>query len=289
MNKHSTKLSQKSACHDLAMVRVQEAAVGREEMSARFVEVHSVRDDHMSSPIFQIKSPLFWVCVIVSFALHAGISADCFAQENAATEQTTSVLDDKTSEGQVPVWLGDARLRDHAANVYLLETEPRGTEHQVEEQLHELVVRTTMKHFSKQWSERDIRRAITLIEDELDEAVYENRKAILPYEDTYTQEVAKELNLPSASFFKGYVQLDYTEAVAERIELALRNLQLRDRLAYSGLMAISLCGSLFVLFGYLRLNHATRGFYAGRLQLASALLIGALASLVVFLWLTFLA
>ena len=41
---------------------------------------------------------------------------------------------------------------------------------------------------------------------------------------------------------------------------------LSNRLLMTGAMVIVLLGQLSVLFGYLKINHATRGFYSGRLQ-----------------------
>ena len=41
---------------------------------------------------------------------------------------------------------------------------------------------------------------------------------------------------------------------------------LSNRLLLTGTLVVVLLGQLSVLFGYLKINHATRGFYSGRLQ-----------------------
>ena len=41
---------------------------------------------------------------------------------------------------------------------------------------------------------------------------------------------------------------------------------LHNRLLMTAALVIVLLGQLSVLFGYLKINHATRGFYSGRLQ-----------------------
>ena len=41
---------------------------------------------------------------------------------------------------------------------------------------------------------------------------------------------------------------------------------LTNRLLMTGTLVVVLLGQLSVLFGYLKINHATRGFYSGRLQ-----------------------
>lgn len=60
--------------------------------------------------------------------------------------------------------------------------------------------------------------------------------------------------------------------------------RIRDRLVAIGLVGGTLLALLGVLFGYLRLDHATRGFYCARLQMlagiCSALILGACY----FLW-----
>ena len=56
------------------------------------------------------------------------------------------------------------------------------------------------------------------------------------------------------------------------------NTMLRERLLLTGTVLGVLLGQLAVLCGYLNANHATRGFYSGRLQS-----IAAVASIAVFL------
>lgn len=46
--------------------------------------------------------------------------------------------------------------------------------------------------------------------------------------------------------------------------------RLSNRLLLTGTLVVVLLGQLSVLFGYLKINHATRGFYGGRLQSFSA-------------------
>lgn len=40
----------------------------------------------------------------------------------------------------------------------------------------------------------------------------------------------------------------------------------KKRMALVGAASFAILGAILILFGYFRLNHATRGFYAGRLQ-----------------------
>lgn len=45
---------------------------------------------------------------------------------------------------------------------------------------------------------------------------------------------------------------------------------LSNRLLLTGTLVVVLLGQLSVLFGYLKIDHATRGFYSGRLQSVAA-------------------
>ena len=49
-----------------------------------------------------------------------------------------------------------------------------------------------------------------------------------------------------------------------------RHTTLSNRLLLTGTLLGMLLGQLSVLFGYLKINHATRGFYSGRLQSIAA-------------------
>lgn len=60
--------------------------------------------------------------------------------------------------------------------------------------------------------------------------------------------------------------------------------QTRDRLVAIGLVGGTFLALLAVLFGYLRLDHATRGFYSGRLQLLAGISAVAILAVCYFLW-----
>ena len=49
-----------------------------------------------------------------------------------------------------------------------------------------------------------------------------------------------------------------------------------ERLEFVGLVGVTFLMLLAVLFGYLRLDHATRGFYSGKLQTVAVILTAAI-------------
>ena len=57
---------------------------------------------------------------------------------------------------------------------------------------------------------------------------------------------------------------------------------MRYRLQMAGIIGVGLLSILAVLFGYLRINHATRGLYNRRLQTISILIVIAIISTIYF-------
>lgn len=60
--------------------------------------------------------------------------------------------------------------------------------------------------------------------------------------------------------------------------------QTRDRIVAIGLIGGTLLALLGVVFGYLRLDHATRGFYCGRLQMLALACSVLILAVGYFLW-----
>ena len=60
--------------------------------------------------------------------------------------------------------------------------------------------------------------------------------------------------------------------------------QTRDRMVAIGLIGGTLLALLGVAFGYLRLDHATRGFYCGRLQMLAVACSVSILAFGYFLW-----
>lgn len=60
--------------------------------------------------------------------------------------------------------------------------------------------------------------------------------------------------------------------------------QMRNRLVMVGFGVVAFLALLGVVFSYLRLNHATRGFYSGRLQSLAIVCFIAILAVCYFLW-----
>lgn len=67
-----------------------------------------------------------------------------------------------------------------------------------------------------------------------------------------------------------YARLKFSEPARQEIRRRYNEAVVQQRLGYAGSMAGFLLLVLATLFGYLRLDTATRGYYSGRLKLAAA-------------------
>lgn len=93
-------------------------------------------------------------------------------------------------------------------------------------------------------------------------------------EDTTNAPAGETQNIDEATTIAPKTE---TDPEAEKKTLA--------RLKVIGISGLGLFGLLTLLFGYLRLNHATRGFYSRRLQACAALAAVAILAICYFSWL----
>lgn len=75
---------------------------------------------------------------------------------------------------------------------------------------------------------------------------------------------------PDINFFCGYVEIQLTPEFKELVAERFVEYQTRRRLYTVGAFSAGLIGLLAISFVYLRLDHATRGFYSRRLLLGAA-------------------
>jgi uncharacterized integral membrane protein len=82
-----------------------------------------------------------------------------------------------------------------------------------------------------------------------------------------------------------HAQLTFDDAARRRIEQRHRDTVVESRLAYTGTIAGLALAVLAALFGYLKLDTLTRGFYSGRLKAAAGAVILAAVAVGVMLYL----
>ena len=89
-------------------------------------------------------------------------------------------------------------------------------------------------------------------------------------ENSFTEEMKKRLGERHAKLYCAYVRVEITPEFLTSIDEKWDNDQTRQRVVSTGIVGGGLLCFLGVIFGYLRLNHATRGFYSRRLQMGAA-------------------
>ncbi len=89
------------------------------------------------------------------------------------------------------------------------------------------------------------------------------------HRENFTGELAARYGEKETAFYRGYAQIRLDPEFRDELRHRVRQKKTRDRLLFTGLLAIGLMGLLGLIFGYLRVDHATRGFYTGRIQMIS--------------------
>lgn len=93
--------------------------------------------------------------------------------------------------------------------------------------------------------------------------------SIVPYEDELTRAAAEELGNSPGPYFRGYAEIELTPEFRQLADRWRHQPSLEQRLKLIGLGSGTLLASLAILFGYLKLDHATRSHYSRRLQLVA--------------------
>lgn len=101
-------------------------------------------------------------------------------------------------------------------------------------------------------------------------------------EEELSAELAQRYGQEQAIFYRGYAQLRLEQSFIDEVKQLSSESKTRSRLLLAGICGAGLLGLLAVLFGYLRINHATRGFYNRRLQTISIMITIAIISAIYF-------
>jgi hypothetical protein len=255
-------------------------------------------NDRKTQPMkHAILKSLYGTCGFAVFLVLAGMAATgktglgmawpvvmTEGSEIRASETQETGESAESSDRQTPEWLDDAHAKDRHDHIYVVQTQPCGTEHQASEELQAMIRQTVVQHLTRFIPREQASRLVQFLGSELDAVIFENRQSILPYQDENIRKVATDFELDDSNFYKGYAQLDFTDEFVNDMLKQYEELRLRDRLIGLGLASIGLIGSIGVLFGYLRLNHATRGLHSKRLGFLAVLGMGGLAAIVWWLF-----
>lgn len=192
----------------------------------------------------------------------------CFAQEPAAD---TSAEQDQPK----PAWVEHGSFVDGDDEYVLVKTDSsvQFAKHYqalmaIEPAMKQAVAKQLDKWFGAGAGE------IAAIEDSsLLEPLVQHSRYVETYKIQLEEEYASRFETDSEEFYRGYALLKFdSEFRATAKGIWNRNLT-RNRLIYAGVIGAGLLGILGVIYGFLHFNHLTRGFYVGRLQTISVVLV----------------
>jgi len=198
------------------------------------------------------------------------------AQESGPSAQATETDTDP------PSWFVDRTQQPgHGTFIYVQTprpfTDPMETEAALEEACVEQV-RQSIENWHPHASD-DILIDGAVIASEL---VYKDRFRVKRFSDAHTAELNRSLGAET-DYHHGYAQLLLTDDFHKRVDRNWQTNQTKNRLTQFALIGLTVFGLLATLFGYLKLQTLTRGFYTGHLQfICIALIIGLV---VMFFWL----
>ena len=171
-----------------------------------------------------------------------------------------------------PEWVEAPPVREGAVHTTSICSEPYATHQQAVHALDEKLLAAT-SDYVKEHLQSDL--AGQLIRFNLDDV----KQKLLRRENTYHEKIQVSIG----PMHQVHARLEFTEGFRE--ELARRWSELRAiyRLAQTGLISGGVLLLLATVFGYFRLDNATRGYYTGRLQfMAAAAILAIVASGVMF-------
>ena len=104
--------------------------------------------------------------------------------------------------------------------------------------------------------------------------IFDERIEVQKIDDRPEVKESKAIGFISdGEFLRGYAQLHLNDEFRKYAQSRWREVQTKERLVGGGLIGASVLAMLAVIFGYLKMETATRGFYSRRLQTAMVMFV----------------
>ncbi len=231
-----------------------------------------IRTPKTQLPVRSISLTAFVTCLLCFL-----VSDVTKAQEDGKTspEASPAMEDLSTSLSKIePEWFADGDYFAEDVEYRVVSVGPSLTKRISEEQLESAMSEYTASYIDRHL-EYDASKFVVFSPS------YIRKKLVR--EDRYVQKYIR--NRHSTNYY-GFAQLAFDREFDGEIERAWEEVLQKYRLYQVGLWVAGVLIVLLIAFGYLQLDHATRGFYTGRLQwLAGFLFLGTIASEMVVAWL----
>lgn len=158
-----------------------------------------------------------------------------------------------------PAWVEAPPVREGAVHYTSVCSEPYATPSQAQHAL-DVQLQAAVADYIKEYLESDI--APTLIRISLPEI---KRDLLLPG-DMY----AEKIQVSIGAMHQVHARLEFDDAFRAKLDKRWGELRATYRLAETGVVSGGVLLMLATVFGYFRLDNATRGYYTGRLQFMAA-------------------
>ena len=204
------------------------------------------------------------------------------------TEQVKS-NDAKSSEEtgieSLPDWIskGSYTADDNSSFLVAQTTEPYVSELEADSAINQAIQNAIAAHFLKTFQSSTAQLHRSGIDFKKLDLLVPRTRIVLPFQSA---ELDERFGRQGCTYYRGYAQIHIGNDLLESIQTALRRQKVRRRLCVAGLLGAGLLGTLGVLFGYLRIDHATRGFYNRRLQTVTIVIIIAIVAAICFAYLS---
>ncbi len=203
-----------------------------------------------------------------------GLGWDCSAQESIPESAQT-----KTS---IPEWVNRGSFSDGDSFILVVRTnQPSLTPVEADLAIGPAIELGLREHLSPLLGDAAAEE-IVFTNATIKTLLVPGTRIVRKYEEELSEELAERYGEQKAVFYRGYAQLRIDDSFIESATHQLAENRIRSRILLAGLFGAGLLAILAVLFGYLRINHATRGFYDRRLQTISIMIFMAIIIAVYF-------
>lgn len=198
--------------------------------------------------------------------------------------QETVAVADRSSSTRIPEWVRRGSYKDGNTFVLVVQTsqQPCTTPVAADLALNPAIEAAIKKHMIPLVGTTTANAIVFTKETINKKLLVPGSRIVRECEEELSTELAQRYGQEQAVFYRGYAQLRLDQSFIEGVVHQSAESRMRYRLLLAGLCAAGLLGLLVVLFGYLRINHATRGFYNRRLQTISIMILIAIISTIYF-------
>ncbi len=207
---------------------------------------------------------------------NTGFSAIAMA---ASEQQPTSEIDTKldetkatTASTSIPDWGEREPYTVGDATFLVAKTDQSFPSRQTADEALDPVIRETIQRYLELKLGRILPALEITAADLNTKLIVPGSRLVYSLDEQYTEELAKRYGTDQVTSYHAVAKIKLDAKFLDEISQQYQRQTILHRLRLTGLFGSGTLALLFVLFGYLRIEQATRGFYNRRLQTIGILL-----------------